>query len=404
MQSDLEKFYKHQLIWICISVLYLTLLTILLIDSPLRADENHNIATIKLFHDNFTLNQIKDYPEVTPPLFYFAYALWAKIFGFAIINLRLLSIVIAFMTFQALYSLSSIFIKNQLHNILILLMIILNPYFIGISIFIYTDMITIFFLTLGVISFIKGKYILFFIGSSMALLTRQYAIILPLAIFSYLILEFLIQKKLNLKKFISASLSLLPILILFFVWNGITPPSGKERWIVEETLNFSFNYLNTYLTFSVIYIIPLLLIYLIRKFKFNIKEILIALAFTIVLSFFPVSISKVTLLQTETKTVGFAHLFLTQIFHDELILRLILLLFLFLSLWLNLILLKEYISQIKDRVLEKGLIFHLLWICFLVIMPLSYQVWEKYLTMVLPFYSLSIYLVFSVCDKVEGEL
>ncbi len=94
---------KSHIIWLVFSLVVLTLIGIVSLKLPFRGDERHVIETIRLFADNFSINSIKDYPEVTPPFFYIFYALWAKIFNASTESLRLLTLIISFVTWQLLY-------------------------------------------------------------------------------------------------------------------------------------------------------------------------------------------------------------------------------------------------------------------------------------------------------------
>lgn len=67
-------------IWFIFSLISLTIIGISAIHYPLRGDEKHITETVRLFAKNLSLETIKNYPEVTPPLFYIIYAFWAKIF------------------------------------------------------------------------------------------------------------------------------------------------------------------------------------------------------------------------------------------------------------------------------------------------------------------------------------
>jgi polyferredoxin len=101
-----------------------------------------------------------------------------------------------------------------------------------------------------------------------------------------------------------------------------------------------------------------------------------------------------TLTFTDYKTVGFVHqAFVEFLGTESLWLKIILAFLLLAGCYINTELLKSFYQQFKTKSIENEIIFTLLWFLFLLIMPFSYQVWEKYLTMILPFLILSIYLV-----------
>jgi hypothetical protein len=194
------------------------------------------------------------------------------------------------------------------------------------------------------------------------------------------------------------------LLVLFVIWKNISPASGIEKWIIPNSSFYNLDYINTYITFSIIYIFPLVLVFF-KKIRFSLSSILIALPITIFLSLFPVKTSIATLEFTDYKTLGFVHQALVELLGNEgLWLKFILAFLLLVGCYINTELLKRFYVYIKNKFLEKEMIFALLWILFLLIMPISYQVWEKYLTMILPFFILSIYLLLYPNQKIIQEV
>jgi uncharacterized membrane protein YecN with MAPEG domain len=175
-------------------------------------------------------------------------------------------------------------------------------------------------------------------------------------------------------------------------WKNISPATGIEKWIVPNSSLYNLDYINTYITFSVIYIFPLAIVFF-TKIKLDYSSLLIALVFTVFFSFFPIKTSRTTLEFTDYKTVGFVHQgFAEMLGYESLWIKFVLGFILLVGCYINTELLKRFYQHTKTKSFDKKLIFTLLWILFLLIMPLSYQVWEKYLTMILPFFILSIYL------------
>jgi hypothetical protein len=72
---------------------------------------------------------------------------------------------------------------------------------------------------------------------------------------------------------------------------------------------------------------------------------------------------------------------------------------LFLGCFINVVLIKYFLTEIKNKTYSKEMIFIIIWIFFLITMPLSYQVWEKYLTLILPYLILSVYLTIPSSNK-----
>ena len=391
-------------IWFAFSLLTLILIGIFSLKLPFRGDERHIVETIKIFADNFNLDTIKDYPEVTPPFFFMFYALWAKIFGASTDSLRILTLIISFITWQLVYYLFGLFTQKKYHALLLSTLVITNPYFFGTSVFVFTDMLTIMLSLAAIISFMKNKTILFIIFAALAILCRQYAVIIPISVSLYSLLNYKNDKQISRNNFIGSLLTFLPLLFLFGIWKNISPASGIEKWIVANSSFYNIDYINTYITFSVIYIFPLVIVFF-KKIKLNYKNILIAMGFTFLLSLFPVKPSMATLEFTDYKTVGFIHQALVELLgYESLWLKIVLAFFLLVGCYINIELLKRFYQYIKTKSFDTKLIFTLMWILFILIMPLSYQVWEKYLTMILPFFILSIYLLLYPNHKIIQEV
>lgn len=387
----MKKLTPYQ-IWFIFSLVSLTVIGILSIRLPFRGDEKHIVDTIKLFASSLSFETIKNYPEVTPPFFFIFYAIWAKIFGLTIESLRILTLIISLVTWQLVFYLISLFVKKNIHVLLLSFLLIINPYFLGTSVFVFTDMLTIMLCLSAVILFLKDKYYSFLIFCSLAILCRQYAIIFPLSIIAFSIINLLNRKPINKRYIFGTIFTFLPLMILFFIWGNIATSNGIQKWIVPTPHFYNVSYITTYVTFSVVYLFPLVITFLYKKMEFNLLNVGIALIVCIILLQFPIAPSAAAISQTDIRTVGFAHIALRKLLGEEsLILKITLGLLLFIGCYINVVLIKYFLMEIKNKIYRKEMIFIIIWILFLITMPFSYQVWEKYLLLVLPFLVLSIY-------------
>ena len=223
----MKKLSAYQ-IWFFFSLSALSILGIYSLNLPFRGDERHIIETIKLFTDNFNYSTINNYPEVTPPFFYMFYALWAKIFGASVESLRILTLIISFITWQLVFLLNKQFAKKDLHILLLSLLIVANPYFFGTSVFVFTDILTILLTLSALISFIKDRVYLFTIFSMLAILCRQYAVIFPIAVMIFYAISYLKHQPINRFFLIGSFLSFIPLVILIIIWESISPASGSD--------------------------------------------------------------------------------------------------------------------------------------------------------------------------------
>lgn len=379
------------LLWLIFSVAVLSTISFLNINKPPHSDEKHFVETIKLFYNNFSLSTLKDYPEISTPLFYYIYALWAKVFGFSLESLRIFNTLIALFSWQLIYRLFKLVTQNIKLAFLLSLLIIVNPYIIGLSFYVYNDNLNLLLLLAAILAFIKDRAILMSIFFSLAVLTRQYSVVFPLTMTFYSLLIFFLQNKEN-KKYIFASvLSLIPLLVLIVIWEGLAPKSGEELWIVENRSIYNIDYINSYISFSFIYAFPLVMFFIIRK-GFDKNIFLLSMVLSTILSLFPIKPSLATLSQKDVFTIGYAHKYLVMLFgYETSLLKTVLYLFLFFGSYVTISLGKNLFWELKNRYLNNMSVFPLLWFFFLIIMPFSFQVWEKYLVMILPFYTLSVY-------------
>lgn len=385
------KNYRDSIIWFLLSLIILFTLSFLFISSPPHSDEKHFIETIKIFTEGNLIYTMKDYPEITPPLFYIVFSLWSKIVGFSIESLRILNLIISLVCWQFIFYFFKLTTYRSKSSFLLSALVIMNPYLLGVSIFVYNDNLMLLFLLLAMIFLYKERPTLTGISLSLALLIRQYSIVFPLSVFIYSSIKSIKENKLRTELLIASVLSIIPLLMLFIYWNGLAPESGLKVWYIENRLIYNLDYINTYLTFSSIYTLPLL-IYFFYKKGFVITKLIYAVVFSTIISFFPIKPSLATLNQINVTTVGYAHKFSRIIFGtDSTALNILFFIFLILGSYITIILFSDFIKKFREDNIDKESILSLCWLLFLLIMPFSFQVWEKYLLMILPFYMAAIY-------------
>lgn len=385
------KNYRDSIIWFLLSLILLFTLSFLFISSPPHSDEKHFIETIKIFTERNLFFTMKDYPEITPPLFYIVFSLWSKIFGFSTESLRILNLFISLVCWQLIFYFFKVTTYRPKSSFLLSALVILNPYLLGVSIFVYNDNLMLLFLLLAMIFLYKDRTTLTGVSLSLALLIRQYSIIFPLSVFIYSSLKSIKEKKLRTELFTASVLSIIPLLMLFIYWKGFAPESGLKVWYVKNRSIYNLDYINTYLTLSSVYILPLL-IYFFYKRGFVKSKLIFAIAFSIIVSFFPIKPSLATLGQINVTTVGYAHKFSNIIFGaDSTALNILFFIFLIAGSYITITLFNDFIKKYREDNIDEESILSLCWLLFLLIMPFSFQVWEKYLLMILTFYMAAIY-------------
>lgn len=385
------KKYRDSIVWFIISSIVLFTLSFFYSSSPPHSDERHFIETIKLFSEGNILSHIKDYSEITPPLFYILFSVWTKLSGFSIGALRILNVLISLICWQLLFYFFKTITKNSRASFLLSALIVFNPYFTGMSLFVYNDNLMLLFIMIGILSFTKNRAAATGLFFALGILVRQYSIIFPFSVFVNSLLQSIISKKLRVNFLIATALSIIPIFFLFIYWQGFAPESGLKIWYVKNRSLYNLDYINTYLTFSTVYIFPFI-IYYFYKMRISKLNLIYSVILSVILSLFPVQPSLATVSQTKVTTVGYAHKFLTAMFgSDSILLNFLLFILLFAGCYITINLIIDLIKKFQDKSIDYQIIFSLLWISFLIIMPFSFQVWEKYLIMILPFYAAAIY-------------
>ena len=183
--NEYNDFTQSILLFIPLIILYeLGLVFFIGLNHSLWGDERHFYEAI-LFFKKLDLKKIVDYKEVTPPLVYLLYATWGKLVGFELFALRILSLFVSAGVGISFYYIIWLIFRKKTLAIIGAFLFMLNPYVIGMSIFIYTDMLTILFILLLLIGMLKNNILLMSLSLGFALLTRQYSVIFLVAISVY---------------------------------------------------------------------------------------------------------------------------------------------------------------------------------------------------------------------------
>lgn len=357
-------------------------------------DESHFVETIRTFSSSTFFNSIKDYPEVTTPLPYLIYSWWGKLFGLNLPDLRLLTLIISASFFILIFHFFKACLKEEKSALILSVILLINPYMWGLSIFVFTDMITLLFIYLSLFMISKEKVGPGAVILGLAVLSRQYSVIFILAVWLFLLIRLI--KEGERKKFFTFTgfsiLSLIPYLLLILIWKGLSPPAGINKFIPDTSLHWNTNTFITYVTFLAIYILPIIIIAGRELSKYK-KLMLPALIVGLLIFLFPVEASGVSRVWNNTETVGLVHKFLLNYLGAGFFSGAILYLFFSLGLWILIILVKMDYNLLTAGNISPALLFSLCIYIFLIVMPFSYQVWEKYLTMVIPVLLLRISLI-----------
>jgi 4-amino-4-deoxy-L-arabinose transferase-like glycosyltransferase len=275
-------------------------------------DEAHYLETVRRFGEGLDLQLLRSYPhEMTGPLGFVAYGLWGRMVGFDLWPLRLLSPLLALATCLLLTGL----LQHVAHRRLVIAgtaMLALNPYFVGLAVFVFTDMLALLFMLVAVTGFVRDRRWLTIAGMAGAVTTRQFQVFLVLA---FILASFtLIARRPPqvARQLVAIAVGLLPFGALVWLWGGLSPANSIRR-IFWTSPHFDLHGLSLYLAIPGVYALPLV-IYRLYRLRHRVPWSTVAggIAIAALVLIFPVRAAAVQV-RGGWETVGFAHRALTYL-------------------------------------------------------------------------------------------
>ena len=347
-------------------------------------DEIRLYASVLNFGDNFSFDLLKHYRQMSTPLPFIIYALWGKLFGFELFTLRILSILIAISTYLLFFNILYLETDNIKLSIVSTLFLVVNPYMVGLSIFVFTDMPTIFFLLLAYYAMRKQQMYLFTISLACSILCRQYILYVIPAFLIYFGYKYLIEKNKIDIKWVSATLaSLIPYGLLIILWGGTSPDNEYRAMYLTDGFYFHIDNFYLYTALLFIYLLPFYF-FLSDKFYSSLKIMIPAAFCSLGYYYFPISPSKYSI-DIGVYTVGLFHKVLVFLQIPTGMIEIIFFASTLLGLPILFTILSVSIKKLSEKNFDSKLLLSLLILFFFVVMPFSYLGWEKYFVQVLPF-------------------
>ncbi len=253
---------------------------------------------------------------------------------------------------------------------------------VGLSLFVFTDMIAILFLVICCIAIKKQSPVLFAFASAFGLLTRQYFVFLTVAAGLYYLIRYQKTKNVYLIKMLfSVLISCLPLLSLFALWKGPSPENSLRDLYLNEGFYFHPHFLTLYVIQFFVYLLPIVLFCWKYIYK-NVKVMVTAFIISWLYWWFPVSPSKPAM-EVDVYTVGYFHR-LVRLVLDVQYEDIVFFLSFILGLPIVIGIMRDCYIRWKFNDLAFLFFVDLSILMFLVIMPFSYLVWEKYFLPVVP--------------------
>jgi hypothetical protein len=347
-------------------------------------DESPYLATMQLFGSGITIDMLRTYNEISTPLPFIVYGFAGRLVGYDISHLRVISLVIALVTYVLFFELVLAITGNALTAFLTSAFLALHPYMVAVSFTIYTDILTILFLVVAMIAVVRRSPWLLFAGSAGSLLCRQYALFLSGAAVIFFAWSYAVTRQRNARDMLIASAaSLLPLIALFALWRGLSPDSARKyTYMANSEVYFHPNWITLYVTMLFSWMLPLLA-FRVRQFYRRLPILLVSLALSPLYWLFPIRVSRFVELGGG-KTVGFLNSALLRVLKTPILVHVVFFIFFLLALPILLTFLLDALRAARVRRLSLNAMLDLTIPAFLVTMAFSHHCWEKYFLLVLP--------------------
>ena len=383
--------YKKSAIIIFLIILSFELFVSLVGDIRTRVawgDEVRLYASVLKFSGGISLDLLTHYRQMSTPLPFMIYAWWGKIFGLELFNLRILSIIIALLTYMLFHFILFQKLKNKKLALFGTLFLVIHPYMIGLSIFVFTDMPAILFLLVGYCALEKKQNTIAVIAFALSILCRQYMLFILPATFLYLY-----ESKPH--QIIKASLisiaPALPYFALILLWGGTSPDNEYRALYLNQPFSFHINVFFLYISLLCIYLAPFY--YFLRMTFYKNRFILLSsLCISALYFFFPIDAAQYSK-DIGVFTVGLFHKAFKYIFHYDIIIQAIFYGAILIALPVLITFVKDSYTALIKKEMNETIFLNLIIIFFFLVMPFSYLGWEKYFMPILPFVILRFLLV-----------
>jgi len=310
---------------------------------------------------------------MTTPLTFIVYAHWGRLVGFDTARLRLLSPLLATAACVLLWLVLAPGARNRLHAAIALFVIALNPYFLGLGIFVFTDMLAIVMMAIVLLGYVKKSAVLVAVGIAGSVLTRQYFAFLVPALIASSLLDRRLGRTRRFSLLSAALIGLSALTPLYYLWgNHLSPTNSLRAVYTNEGIAYNFHALSLYLSAPAAYSLPTLVLAIIsnRLRSVSIAAGIATAGFVLV---FPVEASAVQITEGSL-TVGFLHRLISATL-PHVATRIV---FGLMAAFVVTVCASRLLASVKSGISGATLFCWLSVTAFLGLMPFSYMAWEKY--------------------------
>jgi hypothetical protein len=335
-------------------------------------DEEHLLYTVRQFGSGLSVSLLCSYNELSAPLTYIVYAAWGSLTGFETGSLRLLSPIIAAATVLFYWRVlrREGFAPGTIAAALAL--VAFGPYFVGTSVFVFTDMLALCGMVVTWNGLQSHRSSVVAAGLAVATLTRQYLVFVTAALAAAAMLARGESIRFRARLIVAAAAGTMPLAALMWLWGGtLSPVNPLREMYLSEGLRFDPHAFSLYLATPAVYLAPLVVVTLPRA---RWREWVVGALAALWAVAFPVQASAAQL-QDGVTTVGFAHRALVYVGGPWLASAG----FAFAALLSSAAIAVWWNATRPHEARTAGAWFPWLALgCFLLLMPFSFQPWEKY--------------------------
>ncbi len=340
-------------------------------------DETRFLGIVRDFGTQLNLDALRTYPAMTTPLSFLLYAAWGRLAGFEAWQLRLLSPFLAVVTFALFDEVLRRYDVTRPARLFAIAVLCANPYVIGLSVFVFTDMPALLMVVLVLAAMRAERPWWAAAGVAGGMLTRQYDAFLALAILLAAIGAWRHgRRQFSIALIGAAIVGVAPFAMLVWLWHGLAPANDLRAELLAAGLHFNPHWLSLYLAAPGIYLAPLVVWSLSRRRPRRLAIVCGAAAALFTMAF-PIQPSAVQIAECCGDT-GYAHRMLLLVpvpFFAPIVFAVAA--FGWMAVMANVLV--QSIDGWRATTASIGGVFPwLALVSFLLVMPWSYMPWEKY--------------------------
>ena len=399
MTGQSTKSWPFYLFLIAACVFQLTAAAIIGLDGPPSHDEGAFLRNIKYFGGSVSIEKLRDYPEIKGPLMFIVYGKFGDLFGFELWKLRALSVAISILTLWVYYLLLWRVFGSHRIAALTCGLLMVNPYWIRLSVFVYVDMMPLLFMALYLLLLLRNQIVLPLLLLAGTLLCTQHYVFAPLGAGLFWAARMLRgasaatgrgDRVRSAGMIIGYALCLVPFGLLALLWQGVAPPGAVAGLPWNESL-YHPQHLTVYVLLLPVFVAPILLLRL-KPIYFSWRTIVLACLLSPYYYFFPVRLSRWA--EGRTPAIGIFHRLVQVVTNENRLLEHAVLCLAFVAgIPILLYLMKDCCQKVKGRQFDLALLLDLMILSFLLVMPFSPALWEKYFMPLVPLLSIRLLLI-----------